>query len=321
MAAGMALSRAVKLHQIQCVVAAARRGSFRRAAEALNVQQSSVSRSVQELEGRLGAPLFRRSPCGVEVTEAGARFLVDAEAALDQLGRAAHMAGVASERERDTVRIGTVALPGSGFLPELLQAFMTGRTGHRVVLHEAPSDETLLALHAGSLDLAIVLKAPKGGLGAEVTPLWCERWLLGAAGPAARNSSAPLAWEELDLEGLILPACEIGEFLIHRLASATGGRFLGPMCRAGPATALGLAAVGQGRAVLPASARHLAPPGIVFRPIADEGLTVSAVRMVRNEKPALRRLMILLRERVFRSSETVGGGEVSGAVPAARVRG
>ncbi len=49
-------------------------GSFVRAAESLNVTQSTVSARVKELEARLGQSLFVRRKSGVTLTAAGKRF-------------------------------------------------------------------------------------------------------------------------------------------------------------------------------------------------------------------------------------------------------
>lgn len=292
----MALSRAVKLQQIQCVVAAARHGSFRRAAVAMNLQQSSVSRNVQELEDYLGAPLFLRRAGGVELTEVGARFLADAELGLGQLGRAAQLACAAGEGERNTLRIGVASIPGSGQLPEMLQAFVTAWPKHRFELHEAPSAESLVALHAGALDLAIVLSPPRGGLGAESWRLWREPLLLAAPPRHSGQGDGAVMLHEVGGDGLILPSGEIGELVVERVAAALGAGFPGPMCRASPETALRLVALGQGRAIVPAGAQALAPSGVSFQPIAHQAIVVSAVRLARNDKPALRRLMVLVHE-------------------------
>jgi len=62
-----------------CLVAfeaAARLGSFTRAAEELSLSQGAVSRQVKELEERLGLPLFERRRQRVHLTEAG-RFYAE----------------------------------------------------------------------------------------------------------------------------------------------------------------------------------------------------------------------------------------------------
>ena len=65
--------------------AAARLGSFARAAEALSVSQSAVSHRVRELESQLDTALFRRVPDGLEVTEAGRRYLPHVRQAIGHL--------------------------------------------------------------------------------------------------------------------------------------------------------------------------------------------------------------------------------------------
>jgi LysR family glycine cleavage system transcriptional activator len=55
--------------------AAARRGSFTKAADELHVTQSAVSRQIRTLEEDLGVPLFRRGPRKVRLTAEGERLL------------------------------------------------------------------------------------------------------------------------------------------------------------------------------------------------------------------------------------------------------
>ena len=286
---------AVKLHQVRCVVAAAKRGSFRRAAVALNLQQSSVSRCVRELEDHLGAPLFERGAGGVALTAVGVKFVEDAERALDHLGRAAQIAGAMGREERQTLRVGAASIPGSGFLPEALQAVANSRPRCQIRLHEAPSVDNLVGLRTGALDLAVVIAASPAASGADVLPLWRESLLWAVPSGDRRAVRAPAAWRDVGPDGLILPTGEIGDLFLARLAEVFGDAFSGAICRAGAETALRLAAMGQGSAIVPAGASNLAPPGVSLRPIAGETIQVSAVRLLRNEKPALRRLMAQLR--------------------------
>ena len=69
--------------------------SFQRAATALGVQQSTVSRRVRQLEEELGVSLFERHRARVRVTNAGAAFLKQAREALNQLEHAVRTAGAA----------------------------------------------------------------------------------------------------------------------------------------------------------------------------------------------------------------------------------
>lgn len=67
---------------------AARSLSFKRAAAELHVSPSALSRRIQALEEQLGTPLFRRLNPGLELTEAGRRYLEGVDAALTRLGAA-----------------------------------------------------------------------------------------------------------------------------------------------------------------------------------------------------------------------------------------
>lgn len=75
------------LEQLRIFVGVAEREHVTRAAEALNITQSAASGAIAALEARHGVPLFHRVGRGIELTEAGAMFLVEARAVL---GRAAH---------------------------------------------------------------------------------------------------------------------------------------------------------------------------------------------------------------------------------------
>jgi DNA-binding transcriptional LysR family regulator len=76
------------LSSLLAVVAAGERGGFTAAAGALGVTQSAISREIRQVEKRLGRPLFRRSPRGVELTPEGRMFLEAAEAGLQTIGEA-----------------------------------------------------------------------------------------------------------------------------------------------------------------------------------------------------------------------------------------
>jgi DNA-binding transcriptional LysR family regulator len=65
---------------LRVFLACVREGSFSAAAQVLQVEQSTVSRRIKELERELGAALFRRTPEGVQRTEVAEKILEEAEA-------------------------------------------------------------------------------------------------------------------------------------------------------------------------------------------------------------------------------------------------
>jgi DNA-binding transcriptional LysR family regulator len=78
----------IQVRHLNYVIAAADHGSFRRAAAALGVRESAVSRRIRDLEERLGAALFVRSHSGVQLTLAGRQFVDRGRKALSEIALA-----------------------------------------------------------------------------------------------------------------------------------------------------------------------------------------------------------------------------------------
>jgi DNA-binding transcriptional LysR family regulator len=76
---------AVDLLHLRYALAAADHGSFRRAAEVLLLQQSTLSRCISQLEHSLGMTVFERSSGGVRATTAGRHFLQTARSIVEQM--------------------------------------------------------------------------------------------------------------------------------------------------------------------------------------------------------------------------------------------
>ena len=81
----MSRSRLPPLNAIKFFEAAARLGSFTRAAEELNVTHGAVSRQIRLLEDWLGIRLFLRTSRNAVPTQAGTELLAEAGPALDRL--------------------------------------------------------------------------------------------------------------------------------------------------------------------------------------------------------------------------------------------
>ena len=65
----------IELRHLRYVVAAAECGSFRRAAKALGIQESAISRRIRDIEDEVGAAFFIRCSTGVILTHAGKKFV------------------------------------------------------------------------------------------------------------------------------------------------------------------------------------------------------------------------------------------------------
>lgn len=63
------------IRQLRYAIAVADHGSFHRAAEAMEVEQSTLSRNVLKLERLIGVKIFDRSHAGTTLTIAGRQFI------------------------------------------------------------------------------------------------------------------------------------------------------------------------------------------------------------------------------------------------------
>lgn len=106
-------SKALELKHLRSVVAAAHCGSLPQAAEALRLQQSSLSRRINEIEYHLGIAIFERYSGGVRPTQAGRSVLRLARAILEQFDALIATASAVRNSEAGRPRIELVMVERS----------------------------------------------------------------------------------------------------------------------------------------------------------------------------------------------------------------
>lgn len=137
-------------------------GHFGRAAQALHLSPSAVSKHVRGLERELGSVLLVRRPgSAVELTRAGLQFAVAAEALLR-----AHDEAVAAVRSVDqprAVRLGVLAgVPFSSAQADFVRAAVALRTpGWHVTLHRVGFTATSQSLLDRFVDVLWTGQAPR----------------------------------------------------------------------------------------------------------------------------------------------------------------
>ena len=91
------------LNALRAFEAAARHMNFSRAADELSVTPGAVSQQIQNLEDYIGAPLFKRTPKGLLLTDAAQTALPALREAFDRLAEAASLLTAAEDGRRLTV--------------------------------------------------------------------------------------------------------------------------------------------------------------------------------------------------------------------------
>lgn len=173
---------AVSMVLLARFVETVRAGSIRRAAMALGVGQPQLTRQLRHLETVLGAPLLARGINGSAPTDRGRAVY---EAALEVLTHWAELSGGARlqyQRDRRTVRVGSILPLGhesriAQLLADVLAAWSSERRHHHLALTSATAEDLVGGLKSGTLDVAI-LDADAGEAGLEGRPLRGSRLAL-----------------------------------------------------------------------------------------------------------------------------------------------
>src|SRR5437016_6691269 len=105
--------------------------SIKKAANALRISESAVSRQVHILEQQLGVALFNRNYKGLEITEAGRVLAASAKGAFDQIASTIDT----FKRDQDTVQIKVLPTFALRWLYPRLQRFQAQHPLIRVVVH------------------------------------------------------------------------------------------------------------------------------------------------------------------------------------------
>ena len=281
------------------LVAVADAGSISGAARLLGVSQPTVSACIVALEEQAETNLIERHSRGIRFTFAGRnlvgaarRILADAEQALDRTRRSGAV-------ELGVLKIGFYTSLSAGPLRETLRDFRQTAPDVALELHEGNPTDLLTKLRDGVVELVLtVLEVSDAAFGTQA--LWDEALI------AALPSDHPLAardglvWSDLEGQPLVVRTWESGSapysFLAARIAP-NGYLPTEPhyVSREG---LLALVGIGRGITVLGASAKAMAMPGVVFRPMVGEGATmpVTAVWLAGNDNPARGRFVSMLRD-------------------------
>jgi DNA-binding transcriptional LysR family regulator len=261
-----------ELRQLRHFVAVAERLHFGRAAAALHISQPPLSRSIRDLEARVGATLLARTRRRVELTPEGARFLDESRRVLAQLERAVLEVGNMAAGAGGRLRLGFVSLADYGVLPGLLKAYKTARPGVELALREMLSPDQAAALAAGELDFGLLLP-PVAGADLEHVVVQRERFV--AALPARHRlarTRGRIAVRELAAEAFVMVPRAIAPGLYDIVAALAARAGFAPRIAQEAIqmqTVVSLVSSGLGVALVPASVANLGRRGVVYREIAD----------------------------------------------------
>lgn len=159
----------MKLHQLRDFIAVADNGSLRAASRLLNVSQSAMTKSIQQLEKEVGGPLLERQKRGTTLTRLGLLFVQRARMVTAELSRAKeeirqHLGGGAGQ-----VVASLSTVPHMVLLPEVLGPFVKAFPAVQLTILEGLSFANVeTQLRDGSIDLYVGIQ-PERKVGPEFT--------------------------------------------------------------------------------------------------------------------------------------------------------
>jgi DNA-binding transcriptional LysR family regulator len=216
------LTSAVDLVHLRYAVAAADHGSFRRAADALLLRQSTLSRCVRQLEERIALIVFERSSGGVRATQAGRDFLRMARSILEQMDTLVASAHSAGRGEGGRLAIGLYTSLAAGNLRATLIDYTQRFPQSEVGLIESSRMRLTTALRNGAIDVAIVT-GDTPLLDSKITSLWSERVVVALPEGHRLADGETIYWTDLKGETLLIgrhdPGAEMQELLLAKLTS------------------------------------------------------------------------------------------------------
>ncbi len=191
------------LRQLHYLDALARAGHFGRAAEAMNVTQSTLSAGIRDLEATLGVTLVDRgkrrvlfTPAGEEVLKRGRLLLEGAEAMVEAAqATRAPLSGL--------VRLGVIPTIGPFLLPKVLPGLRRAFPRLKLVLVEDQTARIVDQLESGALDV-LLLALPCDCGSAETMALFEDEFLATLPKSHDLAKSAAIVPERLAGEPLLL---------------------------------------------------------------------------------------------------------------------
>lgn len=284
-----------ELRHLRYVIAAADHHSFRRAAQILAVEPSTVSRRIRDLEDSIGTALFIRGKQRLTLTHAGERFLQRARNAVNQLTQATLDVGTIGQGQSGVVRIGLISSMASGFISELLRAYAAEHIGVRIEYVEGDTNAHVSAIKQHQIDLAFLV----GGSHTEdcdEVHLWNEQVYVAMSANHQLTKEDKLRWGDLLHQSFVISEAQSGSKIQEYLVKNLAEQGYSPNIERHAVyrdTLMQVVASAESLTITTEAMVAAHFPGVVFRPLIGEKFSFYAVWSPNNDNPALRRMLSL----------------------------
>jgi DNA-binding transcriptional LysR family regulator len=213
----------------RCFDAVARRGSVRKAAEALHLTAAAVHQQVLNFETQVGTPLFDRVPRGMQLTTAGEIVLAAVRRSQRDFEQALTEVEGLRSLHRGHVHLGVPHASAEGVVSEVVAAMLAQHAGIRFSVQTGNGETLLRAVAGGEVDIALCLEraAPPG---VEQIRAWPQRLgAIVAPGHALAQRAGKLRLRDCLAYPMALPAPDMELRLMAERIARRDRRILEPM--------------------------------------------------------------------------------------------
>src|SRR5262245_30495386 len=255
---------------LQAFVGIAEHGSFGRAAAALHITQTGLTRRLQNLEASLGVRLVERTTRSPSLTPVGRDVLPQARRLLSELASALAEIRDSGKAARGEITLACVPTVGVQYLPRVIQQYSARHPGNRIRILDHASFRVAEAVLRREAEFGITLQGAHDPA-LESIPLLKDRFVLVCRRDHPLARKPRLAWRELQAQTLIYSGMESGNRQLLDGALGTRGVQLKASYEVQrSSTAVGLVAEGVGVAVVPELAMQKgAYPDLRVIPLVD----------------------------------------------------
>lgn len=256
--------------QLKYLVAIAEERNISRAAVRLKLSQPTLTRHIQALEDELGVLLFKRTPWGVQLTEAGEALLVHARSIQNHVQLMIEHAQGQAHRQTERLDIGAFGAVLLTYVPGILEAYTGKHPAVETVIHSQPKEQMVESLRQGRLLVFFDRFVPD-------LPDLRKEIVLREPTLVALNRNNPLAaketihFNELRDQAIIADPCP-GNTKTPAQILAQHYRFDLSITQASDnlISAVSMVAGGFGCCIVPQSMQILKLPNVVYRPLLAE---------------------------------------------------
>jgi DNA-binding transcriptional LysR family regulator len=251
------IGRRMRLHDLHVLMAVVEAGSMNKAAARLNTGQSSISRSIAELEHAVGVRLVDRTPRGVEPNKYGRALLDGGAAVFDDLRQAVKNIEYLADPTAGEVRIGCTPLLATSFVSAVIDRLSRRHPGMIFHLMTGYVETLYGELSARNVDLLLARRfgpIADERLGFEFLFDDSSVVAVGAQSPWARRRR--IAFAELSAESWVLPppGSEIASIAMEAFRASGVDYPRRTVVTDSPHARMSLVATGRFVTILPASA-------------------------------------------------------------------